>query len=244
MNRATLHNAFNEAVIADLTQAFDELGRDPAVRLVMLRGAGRSFSAGADLGWMQRMAGYGDEENLADALGLAAMLRTIDLCPKPTMALVQGPAYGGGVGLVAACDIAIAVDTARFALTEVKLGLIPGVISPYVVAAMGERACRRYFLTAEPFTAEEAHRLGLVHEIVPTDGLEAAAGRMAAKLLEGGPASQAAAKELVRAVGRRPVDEAVVHDTAVRIARQRASAEGREGVAAFLDGKRKPSWSR
>ena len=243
MNRGEVHNAFNETVIADLTAAFERLGRDPAVRLVVLRGTGKSFSAGADLSWMQRMAGYGHEENLADAMGLAAMLRAIDTCPKPTLAVVQGPAYGGGVGLVAACDIAIASEGASFALTEVKLGLIPAVIAPYVVAAMGERACRRYFLTAERFPAPEAYRLGLVHELTPADGLDAAADAMIARLLEGGPASQSAAKELIRAVARRPTDEAVIRDTAERIARQRASAEGKEGVGAFL-GKRKPSWNR
>ncbi|WP_207459506.1 enoyl-CoA hydratase/isomerase family protein [Azospirillum sp. SYSU D00513] len=242
MNRGEVHNAFNEGVIAALTEAFERLGGDPAVRLVLLRGRGKSFSAGADLSWMQRMAGYGHEENLADAMGLAAMLRAIDLCPKPTVAVVQGPAYGGGVGLAAACDIALASEAASFALTEVRLGLIPAVISPYVVAAMGERACRRYFLTAERFTAAEAHRLGLVHEVVPADGLETAVEGLVARLLECGPASQAAAKDLIRAVARRPTDEAVIRDTAERIARQRASAEGREGVGAFLN-KRKPSWN-
>ncbi len=241
MNRGAVHNAFNETVIADLAGAFQRLGADPAVRLILLRGTGKSFSAGADLAWMQRMAGYSHDENVADAMGLAVMLRTLDTCPKPTVAVVQGPAYGGGVGLVAACDIAVCADTASFSLTEVRLGLIPAVISPYVVAAMGERACRRYFLTAERFTAAEAHRLGLVHELVPADQLDAAAESMVAKLLDCAPGAQGAAKDLIRAVVNHPLDDALVRDTAERIARQRASDEGRDGVGAFL-GKRKPTW--
>ncbi|HYG91632.1 MAG TPA: enoyl-CoA hydratase/isomerase family protein [Azospirillum sp.] len=243
MNRGDVHNAFNETVIADLATAFQRLGADPAVRLILLRGMGKSFSAGADLSWMQRMAGYSHDENVADAMGLAVMLRTLDTCPKPTVAVVQGPAYGGGVGLVAACDIAVCADAASFALTEVKLGLIPAVISPYVVAAMGERACRRYFLTAERFSAAEALRLGLVHEVVSADQLDAAAEAMVAKLLDGAPAAQGAAKDLIRAVVNHPLDDALVRDTAERIARQRASDEGKEGVGAFLE-KRKPSWKR
>lgn len=241
MNRGQVHNAFNEHVIADLTAAFRAVGEDPAVRAVLLRGVGKSFSAGADLDWMKRIAGYGHDENVQDAMGLATMLRTLDECPKPTIAVVQGPAFGGGVGLVSACDIAIAADSASFALTEVRLGLIPAVISPYVVPAIGERACRRYFLTGERFSAAEAHRLGLLHEVVPAEGLEEAVARMLKSLMECGPASQAAAKELIRAVARRPMSTDVMLDTAQRIARQRASAEGREGVGAFLD-KRNPSW--
>jgi methylglutaconyl-CoA hydratase len=241
MNRGAVHNAFNETVIADLASAFQRLGADPAVRIILLRGMGKSFSAGADLAWMQRMAGYSHDENVADAMGLAVMLRTLDTCPKPTVAVVQGPAYGGGVGLVAACDIAVCADTASFALTEVRLGLIPAVISPYVVAAMGERACRRYFLTAERFSASEAYRLGLVHELVPADQLDAAAESMVAKLLDGAPGAQGAAKDLIRAVVNHPLDDALVRDTAERIARQRAGDEGKDGVGAFL-GKSKPSW--
>ncbi|HYH38892.1 MAG TPA: enoyl-CoA hydratase/isomerase family protein [Azospirillum sp.] len=243
MNRGDVHNAFNETVIADLADAFQRLGADPAVRLVLLRGTGKSFSAGADLSWMQRMAGYSHDENVADAMGLAVMLRTLDTCPKPTVAVVQGPAYGGGVGLVAACDIAVCADTASFALTEVRLGLIPAVISPYVVAAMGERACRRYFLTAERFSASEAHRMGLVHEVVPAGELDAAAESMVARLMECAPGAQGAAKDLIRAVVNHPLDDALVRDTAERIARQRASAEGREGVGAFL-GKTRPGWQK
>jgi methylglutaconyl-CoA hydratase len=187
------------------------------------------------------MAGYSFEENLTDAMALGEMLRTLDSCAKPTVAVVQGPAFGGGVGLVAACDIAVAADTAAFALTEVRLGLIPAVISPYVIAAIGERACRRWFLTGERFGAAEAHRLGLVHEAVPADRIDGAAAGLIGELLKCGPASQSAAKDLIRAVARRPMDGALLRDTAERIAHQRASTEGREGLGAFL-AKRKPAW--
>jgi len=241
MNRGEVHNAFNERVIADLTDAFRKLGDDPSVRVILLRGAGKSFSAGADLGWMKKMAAYSHEENVQDAMGLATMLRTLDECPKPTVAVVQGPAFGGGVGLVAACDIAISAETATFALTEVRLGLIPAVISPYVVAAMGERACRRYFLTGERFSAAEALRLGLLHQTVKAEELDAAVEVTVRNLLQCGPASQTAAKELIRAVARRPMSTDVMLDTAERIARQRASGEGKEGVGAFLE-KREPAW--
>lgn len=243
LNRPDVHNAFNDTVIAALTEGFRKLGADPAVRLVLLRGNGPSFSAGADLGWMKRMAGYSVEENREDARGLAVMLRTLAELSKPTLAVVQGPAFGGGVGLVAACDIAVAADTATFALTEVKLGLIPATIGPYVVAAIGPRACRRYFLTAERFGAAEAHRIGLVHEVAPAEGLDAAADRIVARLLEGGPRAQAESKRLIRDLHGRPVDDAVVADTALRIAETRASDEGREGVASFLE-KRRPGWIR
>jgi methylglutaconyl-CoA hydratase len=242
LNRPEVHNAFNDALIAELTAALAELAADPAVRLLILRDSGRSFSAGADLAWMQRLAGYSFEENLADAKGLGQMLQTLDRFPRPTLAIVQGAALGGGVGLVAACDMAIAADVAVFGLSEVRLGLIPAAISPYVVAAIGERACRGLFLTSERFTAAEAYRLGLVRAVVPAAELEAAAQKLVAELLQGGPASQEAAKDLIRAVARRPLDEALVEEIAVRIARQRASAEGREGLAAFLE-KRKPGWA-
>ena len=174
LNRADVHNAFNDAVIADLTDALRRLGDDDKVRAVVLRAEGKSFSAGADLGWMQRMAGYGHAENLRDAGALAELMRVLNFLPKPTVARVQGAAFGGGVGLVACCDIAIASDAAAFSLSEVRLGLIPAVISPYVVAAIGERAARRYFLTAERFDAAEALRIGLVHQVVPADQLDAA----------------------------------------------------------------------
>jgi methylglutaconyl-CoA hydratase len=240
MDRPDRHNAFDEHVIAELTAGFAGLGADDAVRAVVLRGAGKSFSAGADLDWMRRMAAYDEAANLADARALAALMRTIDTLPKPTVALVHGAAYGGGVGLVACCDIAIATEAAAFSLSEVKLGLIPAVISPYVVRAIGARAARRYFLTAERFDAVEARRLGLVHELAASDGLEEAARQILAALRGNGPAAVRAAKDLVGAVaGKAPAE--VEEDCARRIATMRAGDEGREGVAAFLE-KRKPSW--
>jgi methylglutaconyl-CoA hydratase len=240
MDRPDRHNAFDEHVITDLTAGFTKLGADDAVRAVVLRGAGKSFSAGADLDWMRRMAAYDEAANLADARALAALMRTIDTLPKPTVALVHGAAYGGGVGLVACCDIAIATEAASFSLSEVKLGLIPAVISPYVVRAIGARAARRYVLTAERFDAVEARRLGLVHELAASDGLEEAARQILAALRGNGPAAVRAAKDLVAAVaGKTPAE--VEDDCARRIAAIRAGEEGREGVAAFLE-KRKPSW--
>ncbi|WP_119680182.1 enoyl-CoA hydratase/isomerase family protein [Indioceanicola profundi] len=240
LNRPEVHNAFNDAVIAELHRVWDELGGDGDVRVVLLRGNGPSFSAGADLNWMKRMAGYSREENRQDALGLARMLRALNELPKPTVAVVHGPAFAGGTGLVAACDIAIAADTALFALTEVKLGLIPATIGPYVVAAMGARQARRYFLTAERFSALEAQRIGLVHEMVPGHLLEDAVEKTVSRLLDGGPKALAATKELIRAVDR-PLDDAMVVDTADRIAEARAREEGREGIACFLE-KRTPGW--
>src|SRR4051794_9908947 len=200
LNRAEVHNAFNDAIIADLTGTLRRLGDDDKVQAVVLRAEGKSFSAGADLGWMQRMANCGHAENLADAGALAELMRVLNFLPKPTVARVQGAAFGGGVGLVACCDIAIASDAASFSLSEVRLGLIPAVISPYVVAAIGERAARRYFLTAERFDAAEALRLGLVHQVVPADQLDAAIDSILARLSEGGPAAQRAAKDLIFAV--------------------------------------------
>jgi methylglutaconyl-CoA hydratase len=241
LNRPDIHNAFDDALIARLTEAFRDLGQRADVRVIVLAAAGKSFSAGADLGWMKRMAGYSDEDNLRDAMGLALLMETIDRCPKPTIAVVQGAAFGGGVGLVAACDIAVASETAAFCLSEVKLGLIPAVISPYVVAAIGARACRRYFLTAERFSAAEAHRLGLVHEVVPADGLEAARDRTIQALLQGGPEAQGAAKELIHVVAESQRGPELMRYTARRIADMRAGNEGREGLGAFFD-KRKPAW--
>ncbi len=242
LNRPEVHNAFNDELIAGLTGALETLGGDPDVRLVVLAARGKSFSAGADLNWMKRMAGYSEAENLADARALAALMATLNGLPKPTLAVVQGPAFGGGVGLVACCDIALAAETASFALSEVKLGLIPAVISPYVVSAIGARAARRYFLTAERFSAAEAHRLGLVHEVVEAAGLEAASERIVEALRQAGPESQAASKRLIAAVAHRAVDAAIVEDTARRIAEVRAAPEAREGIAAFLE-KRKPAWT-
>ncbi|MCA1939603.1 MAG: enoyl-CoA hydratase/isomerase family protein [Caenispirillum bisanense] len=242
MNRPEVHNAFDDVLIGRITKAFEDLGADESVRVVVLASKGPSFSAGADLNWMKRMAGYTRDQNVEDALGLAAMCRAIDTCPKPTIALVQGAAFGGGVGLVACCDIAIGTTHAKFMLSEVKLGLIPAVISPYVVRAMGARAARRYFLTAERIEAADAQRLGLLHEVVEDDeDLASAGARMAATLLANGPRAMAEAKALVDAVVDRPIDATVIQDTAQRIADTRASGEGREGVSAFLE-KRKPAW--
>src|SRR6266702_4588594 len=242
LNRPELHNAFDDAVISDLTDALRQLDDDPDVRVVLLAASGRSFSSGADLNWMRRMADYSYEQNLADAEGLAELMRTLDTLSKPTLALVQGAAYGGGVGLVACGDVAIAVGRASVCLSGVKLGLIPAVISPYMVAAIGSRAARRYFLSAETFDAAEAHRFGLVHQVVADEQeLAAAAELMVARLLANGPLAMAAAKNLIAAVAGRHVDDGLIADTAGRIADRRSSPEGREGLSAFLE-KRRPAW--
>lgn len=241
MNRDSVRNAFDEVMIAGLAEVFDRLGRDRSVRVIVLRGSGRHFSAGADLDWMRRMAQCAEAENREDALGLARMLRVVYACPKPVVARIQGAAMGGGVGLAAACDIAVAAADARFALTEVRLGLIPSVISPYVVRAIGVRACRRFFLTGETVDAPEALRLGLVHRVVPAPALDEAVDEIVSCLLSAGPGALAAAKDLIGAVSDRPLDDDLLEDTARRIAAVRNSAEGREGVGAFLE-KRVPSW--
>lgn len=242
LNRGDRHNAFDETLIAEITAGLKDLEANPAVRVVVLSSTGKSFCAGADLNWMQRAAGYSPEENLRDARNLAELLRTLNELAKPTVARVQGPAYGGGVGLVSACDVAIATFDAQFALTEVKLGLIPAVISPYVIQALGPRAARRYMLSAERFSAAEAYRLGLVHEIVPDEAaLDDAVGEIVDALLKNGPNAQGECKALITAVAERPIDANLIEDTAQRITRVRASAEGREGIGAFLD-KRKPAW--
>ncbi len=241
MNRPELHNAFDETLIRELTEAFTQLEGDSGVRVIVLGGRGKSFSAGADLNWMKRAAAYTIEENLRDARALANMLKTIDCMSKPTVARVHGAALGGGTGLVSVCDIAIASAQASFATTEVKLGIIPGAISPYVGAAIGERAVRRYFLTAERFDAQEAHRLGMVHEVCAPDALDAHIEQVVASLLAGGPKAQAAAKDLIRAVVNRPVDDALIDDTSARIANIRATPEAKDGISAFLE-KRKPGW--
>jgi len=240
LSRPAVHNAFDDALIARLTETFTALGRDASVRVVVLEAEGKSFSAGADINWMRRMAGYSREENLSDAKALAGMLEAIDRCPHPVVALVQGAAFGGGVGLVAACDIAIGSTNATFSLSEVKLGIIPAVISPYVLAAIGPRAARRYMLTGERFDAEEAHRIGLLHDVVGREELTGAGALMVETLLTAGPGAQAAVKDLIRTVSFR--DPATVMDeTAGRIASIRASNEGQEGLSAFLE-KRKPAW--
>jgi methylglutaconyl-CoA hydratase len=241
LNRPDVRNAFNEATIAELALAFDELGRDEAVRAIVLAANGPAFCAGADLNWMKRMAGYSDAENLEDATRLADMLRTIYLCPKPVVAKIQGDCYAGGMGLAAACDVAVAAEGASFCLSEVKLGLIPATISPYVIKAMGENAARRYFLTAERFSAQEAHRIGFVHELVKADDLDPSVAAIVKALVSNSPNAVQQAKVLVRDIAGRPFDNALLADTAARIAAIRASLEAREGVASFLE-KRKPSW--
>ena len=242
LTRPERHNAFDDALIADLTQALREMEADETVRVLVLSGAGKSFSAGADLNWMKRMAGFSKEENQRDAMGLGALMRTLAHLRKPTIARVHGAAYGGGVGLVACCDIAVAAQQATFSLSEVKLGLIPAVIAPYVVAAIGERQARRYFLTGERFDSGQAWRMGLVHELARDEAeMDDAIGEIIDALLQCGPVAQREAKELIRAVANRPVTSEAIQDTAERIARVRASPEGREGVAAFLE-KRKASW--
>src|SRR6185295_8480622 len=214
LNRPDKHNAFDEALIADLTQAFRHLAGDAAARAVVLAANGPSFSAGADLEWMKRMSVLGREENERDSLLLADLMAAIDRCPKPVVGLIEGPAFGGGVGLVACCDIAIATTKASFCLSEVRLGLIPAVISPYVAAAIGPRACRRYFLTAERFDAATAAKLGLVHRVVEPEALETARDETIKQLLACGPAAQGAAKDLIRRVAGAPIDDTLRRDTA------------------------------
>lgn len=233
-NRPQIHNAFDNALIESLGAAIEALGADARVRAVVIAAEGASFCAGGDLAWMLRMGEAPEAENVADALKLARVLGALATLPKPTLALVQGPAYGGGVGVIAACDIAIAAKEARFALTEVRLGIIPAVISPYVVAAIGARASARYALTAEPFDAAEALRLGLVHEVVAAGDLEAAGARMLTALGRNSPEAMADAKALIRAVAGRPVDAALMQETAQAIARARTRPDAQARVAAFL----------
>lgn len=241
LDRPELRNAFDDAVISRLKAAFLDVEKDPDVRVMVLAGNGPAFCAGADLNWMKRMAGYGFEENLADASALAEMLAALDRLPKPTIARVHGPVFAGGTGLVAACDIAVGTPDAKFCLSEAKLGLSPATISPYVIRAMGERMARRYFLTAEVFDAQEALRLGMLSLLVDKKELDPAIESLLQHLLAGGPEAHAKIKELIRAVaGRRP-DDALSAETARRIAEIRGSPEGKEGIAAFLE-KRKAAW--
>lgn len=241
LNRPDVHNAFDETLIAELTAALRLLERDQSVRAVVLTGAGKSFCAGADLNWMKRTASFSRAQNLADAKALANMLLTLNRLSKPTIARAHGAVFGGGVGLVACCDIAVGESSAIFALSEARLGLIPATIAPYVVDAIGARAARRYFLSGERFTAAEAFRLGLLHDLAPLPELDARINEILGALVTAGPAAQAECKALIRAVAQRPADAPMIADTARRIARVRASPEGKEGVAAFL-GKRKASW--
>jgi methylglutaconyl-CoA hydratase len=242
LNRAERHNAFDAQLIAELTSGLVELEDDPRVRVIVLSSTGKSFCAGADLNWMKQAATFSPQENLRDAQCLACLMTTLHEISKPTIARVQGPAYGGGVGLIAACDIAVATYDALFALTEVKLGILPAVISPYVIAAIGERYSRRYMLSGERFSAAEAYRIGLLHEIVPGDEqLDEAIGEIIDNLLKAGPAAQSECKSLIRVVSGQPIDDATVEETVQRISRTRSSPEGREGLSAFLE-KRKPNW--
>lgn len=241
LNRPEVHNAFDEALIAELTDAFQAAGEDQTVRAVVLRANGKSFSAGADLNWMKRMAAFSEAENRADASRLALLLHTIDTCSKPTIARVHGHAFAGATGLIACCDLAVAVKEAEFAVTEVRLGLIPAVISPYLIRAMGARQARRWFLTAERFSAEQACTMNLIHEVVEAEDLDPCVDHWLDAIRKAGPLALAAAKDLVRAVDEAPRAE-IIDDTAKRIAAIRASDEGKEGVASFLE-KRKPRWA-
>ena len=243
MERPDLHNAFDAGLIGELTAVLAAAGADGTVRAVVLSGAGPSFSAGADLNWMRGMAAAGEAENREDALALARLMRTLDELPKPTVARVHGAAFGGGVGLVACCDIAIGLSGAKFGLTESRLGLLPAVISPYVVAAIGPRQARRWFTTAETFDAAEALRIGLLHEVAAdVDELDRAVERQVALLLKAGPVASAGAKQLVREVALQADRDLLDHLNANRIAALRVSPEGQEGLSAFLD-KRAPAWT-
>ncbi|MDT4840208.1 Enoyl-CoA-hydratase [compost metagenome] len=241
LSRPELRNAFNDEVIQELKAAFEAVGARDDVRAVVLAAVGPAFCAGADLNWMRRMADYTRDENVADAGQLAAMLKAIYECPKPTIAAVQGDVFAGGMGLVAACDMAVSVDSATYCLSEVKLGLIPATISPYVIRAMGARASHRYFLTAERFSAQEAHRIGFVHELVGADALDAKVNELALALVSASPAAVRACKKLMQDVAERAIDDELIAATVQGIADIRASEQGREGVQSFLQ-KRKPAW--
>ncbi len=241
LNRPEVRNAFNDAVIAELAETFRTLGADPTLRAVVLGGHGKAFCAGADLAWMRQMADYSWEQNRADAQALADMLWTVYSCPVPVIGRVQGDCYAGGVGLAAVCDVLVASDAATFCLSEARLGLLPATISPYVVRAMGEQAARRYFVTAERFSAAEAQAMGFVQVLASADQLDAKVTELVAAIVANGPMAVRACKKLVQDVAGRAIDTALRDDTARRIADVRASAEGKEGVQSFLQ-KRKPGW--
>jgi methylglutaconyl-CoA hydratase len=241
LNSPEVRNAFNDEVIAELTRAFIQLGQNPQVRVIVLAAEGPAFCAGADLNWMRRMADYNYAENLDDAAHLAEMLRVMYECPKPTIARIQGDVYAGGMGLVAACDMAVSVDTTNFCLSEVKLGLIPATISPYVIRAMGARAAHRYFLTAERFDAQEALRIGFVHEVVSAEALDAKVAEITQALVSASPDAVKACKQLVQDVAGLDISAALIAGTVKAIADIRSSEQGKEGVQSFLQ-KRKPSW--
>ena len=241
LNRPDVRNAFNEEVIAELGAAFAMLGAEPALRAIVLGGRGKAFCAGANLSWMRAMAGFSWEQNRADAQALADMLWAVWSCPVPVVGRVQGDCYAGGVGLASVCDVLVAADGVNFCLSEAKLGLLPGTISPYVIRAMGEQASRRYFVTAERFSAAQAHAIGFVHEVCAPELLDARVDAIVAALVANGPMATRACKKLVQDVAGRPIDEALRAETARRIADIRASDEGREGVQSFLN-KRAPAW--
>lgn len=241
LNRPEVHNAFDDLMIAELIAQLDSLAADNQVRVLVLKSNGKNFSAGADLNWMRSMAKKDYQQNLDDAAGLASLMHKLDTFPKPTLVLVQGAAFGGAVGLVACCDIALAEENASFCLSEVKIGLIPAVISPYVMRALGERQSRRYFLTAERFNATTAETLGLVHQVVSNDTLETQAESLVQTLLQNSPAAVSAAKHLLQQIYNKNINNEVIAHTTQAIAEIRVSAEGQEGLSAFLE-KRKPNW--
>jgi methylglutaconyl-CoA hydratase len=241
LNRPEIRNAFNDVLIGEIHQAFDTVSQRTDVRCVVLAASGAAFCAGGDLNWMRRMADYTREQNMADAHALAMMLRAIDQCPHPIVARVQGDVFAGGLGLLSTCDVVVSADSATFCLSEVKIGLIPATISPYVVRAIGARAARRYFTTAERFSASEAHRIGLVHESVPMAQLDTTVQALVQALCANSPMAVKDAKRLVATVAGQDIDDTLIAKTVAGIADSRASGEGKEGVQAFLD-KRKPSW--
>jgi len=243
MNRPEVHNAFNEDVIGEMTKAFEKAGKDKNVRAVILRGNGKSFSAGGDLNWMRKVAEYTKAQNVKDAMRLGTLLKTINNLPKPTIALVHGNAFGGGVGLTACCDIAIAEEGTQFCLSEVRIGIIPSIIAPYVIAAIGERQARRYFLTAERISAQVAARIGLVHELAPLGKLDETAEKIVSALWDGAPSAQARGKKLILEISKKKIDDTLIKLTSKKIAEARASDEGKEGLAAFLN-KTDPSWRK
>jgi methylglutaconyl-CoA hydratase len=241
LNRPDVRNAFNDEVISELSGAFTELGADTTLRTIVLGGHGKAFCAGADLSWMRAMADYSWEQNRADAQGLADMLWTVYNCPVPVVGRIHGDCYAGGMGLAAVCDVLVAADVATFCLSEAKLGLLPGTISPYVIRALGEQASRRYFITAERFNAAQAHALGFVHALCSGDELDAKVDDIVTAIIDNGPMATRACKRLVQDMAGLPITPELRQETARRIADIRASDEGREGVQAFLN-KRKPSW--
>ncbi len=243
LNRPAVRNALNEVLIADLSAAIRAVSEQPHVRIIVLTAQGDTFCAGADLDWMARMAQHDQAENLADARALADMLHQFDQCPKPIIARVQGDAYGGGIGLISVCDIALALETANFALSEVKLGLVPATISPYVMRAIGARQMRRYALSAEKFCATTAQRIGLIHEVCTTENFERAFESLIAALLHASPQAIASTKQLITQVSDHPINPLLRELTASAIAQARTSEDGREGVAAFLE-KCKPRWQK